>query len=106
MKKQINGLLWACVCGVMLLTGVSCEKMDLTDDDGEPRANVVLSIGSIEQVPFPVVTRATIEELCTHLCYHIYDDNGISEPALVWPVPSVGCSPSGERKRVPTFFLS
>ena len=77
MKKQINGLLWACVCGVMLLTGVSCEKMDLTDDDGEPRANVVLSIGSIEQVPFPVVTRATIEELCTHLCYHIYDDNGI-----------------------------
>ena len=68
MKKQINGLLWACVCGVMLLTGVSCEKMDLTDDDGEPRANVVLSIGSIEQVPFPMVTRATIEELCTHLC--------------------------------------
>lgn len=78
MKKQIIRLLWASVCGVMLLTGVSCEKMDLTDDDGGGlEANVVLSIGSIEQVPFPVVTRATIEELCTRLCFHIYDDEGI-----------------------------
>ena len=58
--------------------GVSCEKMNVeaSDDDGS-MANVVLRIGSIEQVPFPVVTRATMEELCSHLCFHIYDDDGI-----------------------------
>ena len=78
MAKQISSLLKTCVCGVMLLTGVSCEKMNVeaSDDDGR-RANVVLRIGSIEQVPFPVATRATMEELCSHLCFHIYDDDGV-----------------------------
>ena len=79
MKKQIFSLFVACVCGVMLLAGaVSCEKMNLegSDVDG-PRANVVLRVGSIEQIPFPVVTRATMEELCSHLCFHVYGDDGI-----------------------------
>jgi hypothetical protein len=78
MAKQFSSLLKTCVCGVMLLTGVSCEKMNVeaSDDDGS-MANVVLRIGSIEQVPFPVMTRATMEELCSHLCFHIYDDDGI-----------------------------
>lgn len=80
MKKQILSLFVACVCGVMLLAGaVSCEKMSLessSDVDGS-RANVVLRVGSIEQIPFPVVTRATIEELCSRLCFHVYGDDGI-----------------------------
>jgi len=77
MAKQFFSLFKTCVCGVMLLTGVSCEKMNLNDADDGSRANVVLRIGSIEQIPFPVATRATIEELCSHLCFHIYDDTGI-----------------------------
>ena len=78
MRKQFFCLLWACVCGVMVLAGaVSCEKMSLTDDDGDSRVNVVLRVGSIEQIPFPVTSRATVEDLCTHLCFHIYDDAGI-----------------------------
>ena len=77
MKKQFFSLIGACVMGVMLLAGaVSCEKMNVEDGDADARANVVLRIGSIEQVPFPVVTRATVEELCSHLCFHIYDDDG------------------------------
>lgn len=77
MKKQIFSLLWACVCGVMVLAGaVSCEKMNV-EDAGSPQANVVLRIGSIEQVPFPSVTRAAVEDLCSHVCFHIYDDDGI-----------------------------
>lgn len=78
MAKHFSGLLKTCVCGVMLLTGVSCEKMtvEASDDDGS-LANVVMRIGSIEQIPFPVATRATVEELCSHLCFHIYDDAGI-----------------------------
>ena len=39
---------------VMLLGGVSCEKMNLEDADDGQRANVVLHVGSIEQIPFPV----------------------------------------------------
>jgi len=80
MAKQFFSLFKTCVCGLMLLAGaVSCEKMTLSDDgdDGTQAANVVLRVGSIEQIPFPVVTRATIEELCSHLCFHIYDDAGI-----------------------------
>ena len=78
MRKQFLSLFKTCVCGVMLLAGVvSCEKMNLNDADDGSRANVVLRIGSIEQIPFPVATRATIEELCSHLCFHIYDDTGI-----------------------------
>lgn len=78
MAKHFSCLLKTCVCGVMLLTGVSCEKMNVegSDDEGS-KANVVLRVGSIEQVPFPVATRATIEELCSHLCFHIYDDDGV-----------------------------
>ena len=78
MAKQFSSLLKTCVCGVMLLTGVSCEKMNVegSDDEGS-KANVVLRVGSIEQVPFPVATRATIGELCSHLCFHIYDDDGV-----------------------------
>ena len=78
MAKQFSSHFKTCVCGVMLLAGVvSCEKMNLNDADGGSQANVVLRIGSIEQIPFPVATRATIEELCSHLCFHIYDDTGI-----------------------------
>jgi hypothetical protein len=61
----------------MLFGGVSCEKVNLDDaGDGQP-ANVVLHVGSIEQIPFPVATRAAIEELCSHLCFHVYGDDGI-----------------------------
>ena len=78
MVKQFSSLFRTCVCGVMLLAGVvSCEKMNLNDADDGSQANVVLRIGSVEQIPFPVATRATIEELCSHLCFHIYDDTGI-----------------------------
>lgn len=78
MAKQFSSHFKTCVCGVMLLAGVvSCEKMNLNDADDGSQANVVLRIGSIEQIPFPVATRATIEELCSHLCFHIYDDTGI-----------------------------
>lgn len=66
----------ACV-GMMLLTGVSCEKMIVGEADDGQRANVVMRVGSIEQIPFPAATRATIEELCSHLCFHVYDDDGI-----------------------------
>lgn len=79
MKKHFFSLLWACVCGVMMLAGVlSCEKMTVEgSDDGDSQANVVLHVASIEQIPFPVATRTTIEELCSHLCFHVYGDDGI-----------------------------
>ena len=78
MKKHFFSLFGACVMGVMVLAGAaSCEKMNLSDDVEGSRANVVLRVGSIEQIPFPVATRATIGELCSRLCFHIYDDTGI-----------------------------
>ena len=77
MKKHFSGLFKACVWGVMLLTGVSCEKMNVegADDDGS-MANVVLRIFSIEQVPFSMSTRATVESCCTRLNFHVYNDDG------------------------------
>lgn len=68
------------MCGLAVMAGTaSCEKMDVEDGSGEPAGNVVLRIGSIEQMPFPVTTRAAVEELCSHLCFHIYDDDGIRQ---------------------------
>ena len=75
-SKQICRLKALVCVGVMLLTGVSCEKMNVGETDDGQRANVVLRVGSIEQVPFPVTTRASVEGSCTKLNFHIYDDEG------------------------------
>lgn len=75
-KNQCRLVAVLCV-GWMLLGGVSCEKMNLDDAGDAQPANVVLHVGSIEQIPFPVATRATIEELCSRLCFHVYGDDGI-----------------------------
>ena len=79
MKNRFLSLLGALVCGVMVLAGAtSCEKMNVegTEDASGP-ANVVLRVGSIEQVPFPAITRATVESLCTRLNFDVYDDQGM-----------------------------
>ena len=76
-NKQISRYLARVCIGVMLLCGVSCEKMNLGDTDNGQLGNVVLHVGSIEQIPFSVATRATIDELCSHLCFHVYGDDGI-----------------------------
>ena len=77
MKKHFSGLFKACVWGVMILTGVSCEKMNVEGaDDDCSMANVVLRIFSIEQVPFSMSTRATVESCCTRLNFHVYNDDG------------------------------
>ena len=54
---------WSCVIVnmVMMLTGVSCEKMNVGDQsqgDGLEQANVVVRVASFEQIPFPDRTRA------------------------------------------------
>ena len=77
MRSYQFSLLKALVCvSVMLLTGVSCEKMNVGETVDGSQANVVLRIGSIEQIPFPAATRASVESKCTKLNFHIYDDQG------------------------------
>ena len=75
-SKQICRLKALVCVGVMLLTGVSCEKMNVGETDDGQRANVVLRVGSIEQVPFPAATRAKVGDCCTRLNFHVYDDDG------------------------------
>lgn len=75
-SKQVCRLKALVCVGVMLLTGVSCEKMNVGETDDEQRANVVLRVGSIEQVPFPAATRAKVGDCCTRLNFHVYDDDG------------------------------
>lgn len=75
MRKRISGLLWAVVSGVVLLSGVSCEKM-IVGDDGDDDANVVVSIRSIEQTPFASFTRTPIEDVCTRISFVIIDKSG------------------------------
>ena len=77
MAKHFSSLLKTCVCGVMLLTGVSCEKMNVegSDDEGS-KANVVLRIGSIEQVPFEMArTRGRdVNGICSRLNFLVYQN--------------------------------
>ena len=77
MRKMISGLLWAVVSGVVLLSGVSCEKM-IVGDDGDSDANVVLRVTSFEQVPFSLArTRSKVAgEVCTRLNFIIFDESG------------------------------
>lgn len=78
MVKQISGLLKTCVCGVMMLAGVaSCEKMNVDgSDDNGSKANVVLRIGSVEQVPFEMAkTRGRdVNGVCSRLNFLVYQD--------------------------------
>ncbi|MBQ6201784.1 MAG: FimB/Mfa2 family fimbrial subunit, partial [Prevotella sp.] len=43
-------------------------------DDGE--ANVVVRVMSFEQMPFSAATRANIEDVCNHLNFVVFDENG------------------------------
>ena len=51
----------------MLAGAASCEKMNVEGTED----------ASIEQVPFPAITRATVESLCTRLNFDVYDDQGM-----------------------------
>ena len=75
MRKSISGLLWAVMCGVMLLTGVSCEKM-VIGSEADDEANVVVTVSSIEQTPFKAMTRATLADVCTRVNFIIFNKEG------------------------------
>lgn len=76
MRKQISGLLWAVMCGVMLLTGASCEKM-VIGSEADEEANVVVTVSSIEQTPFKSMTRATLADVCTRVSFIIFNKEGV-----------------------------
>jgi hypothetical protein len=61
----------------MVLAGAaSCEKMNVEDADKESKANVVLRIGSVEQVPFEMArTRGRdVNGICSRLNFLVYQD--------------------------------
>ena len=78
MKKQFFSLFKACVCGVMVLAGAaSCEKMNVEgSDDEDSKANVVLRIGSVEQVPFEMArTRGRdVNGVCSRLNFLVFQN--------------------------------
>ena len=79
MKKQFFSLFKASVCGVMVLAGAaSCEKMNVEDAEEESKANVVLRIGSVEQVPFEMArTRGRdVNGVCSRLNFLVYQGGG------------------------------
>lgn len=78
MKNKDLCLYGAALFGMVLLTA-SCEKMNLSGrsnnaDEGE--ANVVVRITSFEQVPFSATTRAAVGDVCNHLNFVVFDENG------------------------------
>ncbi|MBR5749801.1 MAG: hypothetical protein IKY01_13645 [Prevotella sp.] len=70
------------VLALMLMAAVvsSCEKMTLSEsaksENGE-KGNVVLRVTQFEQTPFDARTRAEVGSVCTRLCFHIYNEEGI-----------------------------
>lgn len=78
MKNKHFSLLGAIVFGVVLLVA-SCEKMNLggrSDNADEGEANVVVRVMSFEQMPFSSATRAAVGDVCSHLNFVVFDENG------------------------------
>ncbi len=78
MKNKHLCLFRAALFGMMLLLA-SCEKMNLSGrssnaDEGD--ANVVVRITSFEQVPFSATTRTAVGDVCNHLNFVVFDENG------------------------------
>lgn len=70
------------VFALMMMTAVvsSCEKMTLSESaksENEEKGNVVLRVTQFEQTPFDAQTRAEVGSVCTRLCFHIYDEDGV-----------------------------
>ena len=72
MKNKNFSHVLAIVCGMMLCVA-SCEKMNLSQENEE--ANVFLSVGSFEQVPFSA-TRAAVADVCTRISFLVYNSEG------------------------------
>ena len=60
------------------LTITSCEKPMIPDGyNVSPDGNLIVSVATIEQMPFPgFATRTTIDEACTRLSFVVYDSLG------------------------------
>ena len=57
---------------------ISCENPVITDDEGEEEqnGNIRVNVCQLEQVPFSVLSRATVAELCSRLNYAVYTMEG------------------------------
>ncbi len=76
-SKMIKPFVVKACFGVMLLTGLSCEKMQVDESDASESPNVTVRISTIEQVPFETGTRAAVlNEVCTHLNFLLYNESG------------------------------
>jgi len=56
----------------------SCEKIMPSDYEGEESGaehNVVLRVSQFETIPFSATTRSALGDVCTRLCFDIYDEN-------------------------------
>ena len=57
----------------------ACEKMVVSESSetgGAQDGIVVLRVSQFEQTPFEAHSRADVNNYCTRLCFHIYDDSG------------------------------
>lgn len=64
---------------LMMAAVSSCEKMVVQENGGETvpaDANVVLRVGTIEQIPFDGQTRSDVKDCCVRLNFDVYDENG------------------------------
>lgn len=78
MKNKHLCLFGAALFGMVLLSA-SCEKMNLSgrsSNADEEDANVVVRITSFEQVPFSATTRTAVGDVCNHLNFVVFDENG------------------------------
>lgn len=69
------------VFALMMVTAAmsSCEKIMPSDYEGEESGaehNVVLRVSQFETIPFSATTRSALGDVCTRLCFDIYDENG------------------------------
>ena len=78
MRSKHFNLSWVLACAVMLCSVASCEKMNLGDSSSgdEEGANVIVSIRSFEQTPFESRTRTAVSDLCSHLNFVVFNQDG------------------------------
>lgn len=63
---------------LLSLLVMACEKLTLPEDEAvvQPKGNLTLNVFQLEQTPFGVSTRGTVEDACTRLNFAIYDAEG------------------------------
>ena len=77
MKKVVISIS-AVVALLMVFVVFACEKAIVSEEDSvdNVKGNLRVSVSQIEKTPFASLTRTAVADVCTHLNFAVYDEDG------------------------------